>query len=395
MKFTARIFRSTDNTVITRTVTAPSRSAAAMQLVDPSSTLLALRPQHWTLESARTPLSVSWWCRELRMLLSAGMTVVEALETLHAQSKHGENSASDVSAQLLTELRRGRPLSVAMTSCGAFPPMLVASVRAGERTSSLIETIDDYLRFDDQLSLLRKKFVSAAIYPGIVLVVGVLVSLFLLIGVMPKFAALYAGVGESATGATALILRLSAFLDEFQSILMGAAVALPVVVFVAWRLGFMRSALRFIVERVPPVRKLVRELHLARLFHAMAVMLRGGYTIDEAMAHAATFSFGFSSQTLQSARDVLSTGKPISVAFEQAGLTDEVSQRLLAVGERTGRFDHVLQTIAFRHARSFETALERLSRVIEPVLLLLVSMGVGAVVVMMYMPVFDIASSIR
>lgn len=329
------------------------------------------------------------------MLLSAGMTVVEALETLHAQSKHGENSASDVSAQLLTELRRGRPLSVAMTSCGAFPPMLVASVRAGERTSSLIETIDDYLRFDDQLSLLRKKFVSAAIYPGIVLVVGVLVSLFLLIGVMPKFAALYAGVGESATGATALILRLSAFLDEFQSILMGAAVALPVVVFVAWRLGFMRSALRFIVERVPPVRKLVRELHLARLFHAMAVMLRGGYTIDEAMAHAATFSFGFSSQTLQSARDVLSTGKPISVAFEQAGLTDEVSQRLLAVGERTGRFDHVLQTIAFRHARSFETALERLSRVIEPVLLLLVSMGVGAVVVMMYMPVFDIASSIR
>jgi general secretion pathway protein F len=85
----------------------------------------------------------------------------------------------------------------------------------------------------------------------------------------------------------------------------------------------------------------------------------------------------------------------VSTAFADASLTDSVTQRLLAVGERTGNFDRVLQTIAERHSANFTTFVERATRIIEPVLLLLVALVVGGIVVMMYMPVFDIASSIQ
>jgi general secretion pathway protein F len=85
----------------------------------------------------------------------------------------------------------------------------------------------------------------------------------------------------------------------------------------------------------------------------------------------------------------------VSSAFTDAGLTDTVTQRLLAVGERTGNFDRVLQTIAQRHAGNFTTFIERSTRIVEPLLLLTVALVVGGIVVMMYMPVFDIASSIH
>ncbi|HET9645621.1 MAG TPA: type II secretion system F family protein, partial [Burkholderiaceae bacterium] len=85
----------------------------------------------------------------------------------------------------------------------------------------------------------------------------------------------------------------------------------------------------------------------------------------------------------------------VSTAFFDAGLTDTVTRRLLAVGERTGNFERVLQTIAERHASRFTTFIERATRVVEPLLLLVVALVVGGIVVMMYMPVFDVATSLH
>ena len=95
-----------------------------------------------------------------------------------------------------------------------------------------------------------------------------------------------------------------------------------------------------------------------------------------------------------SAHADISRGRPASSAFARAGLTDVVTERLLAVGERTGAFDGVLQTIADRHADRFSTFVERATRIVEPLLLLVVALVVGGIVVMMYMPVFDMANSI-
>jgi len=91
----------------------------------------------------------------------------------------------------------------------------------------------------------------------------------------------------------------------------------------------------------------------------------------------------------------LTRGVRVSAALSESGLTDTVTQRLLAVGERSGNFERVLQTIAERHAGAFAAFMDRATRIVEPLMLLLVSLLVGSIVVLMYLPIFDIASSIR
>jgi general secretion pathway protein F len=97
---------------------------------------------------------------------------------------------------------------------------------------------------------------------------------------------------------------------------------------------------------------------------------------------------------LDTARSHIARGKAASQAFSAAGLTDPITERLLMVGERTGAFDAVLQTIAERHAQAFGTFVERATRLLEPLLLLAVAVVVGGIVVMMYMPIFDIAGGL-
>jgi general secretion pathway protein F len=125
-------------------------------------------------------------------------------------------------------------------------------------------------------------------------------------------------------------------------------------------------------------------------------MFRGGYTLDEALQVCVGLGIGARMEAgISRARTDMGRGRAVSAAFAQAGLTEAVSERLLAVGERTGGFDAVLQTIADRHAEAFATFVERAMRIVEPLLLLIVALAVGGIVVMMYMPIFDMASGIR
>lgn len=144
-----------------------------------------------------------------------------------------------------------------------------------------------------------------------------------------------------------------------------------------------------------PLLAQVDHFRLAKLYQSLALMVRGGYTVDEALSVGEALELGPRLKaSLARARADIARGRSASSAFAQAGLTEVVTERLLAVGERTGAFEGVLQTIAERHAQRFATFVERATRIVEPLLLLLVAMVVGGIVVMMYMPIFDMANSI-
>jgi len=140
MQFKVRYYDPGQAAVLERLAQAESLQAVQAQLAGEGLVFVGAEAQPGG--PARTPLlgggagafNVAWWCRELRTLLQAGMTVVEALETLQAQSSQG--ARGDIQAELLRALREGRPLSKAMHESQAFPPVLVASVKASERTST-------------------------------------------------------------------------------------------------------------------------------------------------------------------------------------------------------------------------------------------------------------------
>lgn len=341
---------------------------------------------------------VAWWCRELQTLLVAGMTVVEALETMHAQTgqDRGQDSRQAVNEALLKALREGWPLSRAMDAAGAFPKVLVASVTASERTSTLPEALRDFLQYDEMLQRLRRQVVSAAIYPALVIGLGLLISGFLLVFVMPRFSRIYVDYPGALSTPTRLLLGFSGLIREHALLLAAALAVLLLAVAWAWRASHVKTLALQMLEGLGPLQRQLKDFRLAKLYQSLALMFRGGYTLDEALRVCEGLSLGPQvTQGVVAARAELARGRAVATALADAALTDPVSQRLLAVGERMGGFAAVLQTIADRHATAFGTFVERATRIVEPVLLLLVALLVGGIVVMMYLPIFDIASGIR
>lgn len=337
---------------------------------------------------------VAWWCQELKTLLSAGMTVVEALESLLAQG--GSGRRAEVQATLLRSLREGQALSKAMHGSGAFPEVLVASVTASERTSTLVSALDDYLRYEEVIRQLRRKAVSAAIYPAVVIGLGVVISLFLLLYVVPRFSRMYVDFRGEVSGITQGLIWFSRLLVNRSTEMFLGALLVSLLLMWTWLQGIPQKMTRRWLAGVGPLQRQLDHFRLAKLYQSLALMFRGGYTLDEALEVALGLDLGLRiEQGLRSARDGLARGRAVAAAFQAAGLTDAVTERLLSVGERSGSFDKVLQVIADRHAQSFGLFVERATRLLEPLLLLVVALVVGGIILMMYMPIFDIANGIR
>jgi general secretion pathway protein F len=394
--FSIRYFDPTRATVVEEVASADSEAALRARWAAAGHVLLEVRaaPSTGKQWSRGESFSVAWWCRELRTLLLAGMTVVEALETLHAQSLGDERAP--VHAALLRSLREGQSLSRAMQGAGVFPQVLVASVTASERTSTLTTALEDFLRYDEMLGRLKRMAISAAIYPAVVVSLGALISLFLLLYVIPRFSNMYVGFRGAVSVPTQILMLMSAALRDHLPIVLAVLAAVGLLGLWGWRSGRVARGTGALIERVAPLQRQWEHFRRAKLYQSLALMFKGGYTLDEALAVCEGLGLGTrTGHGIARARRELARGRSVAAAFAQAGLTDTVSERLLAVGERTGGFDAVLQTIADRHAQTFATFVERATRIVEPVLLLVVALVVGGIVVMMYMPIFDIANGIR
>lgn len=402
-----RYFNPDTQSIAEGRVDAPDEARARSMLEGEGKHLLSARPASGTLfrSAGRTPAvgatraEVAVFCSELRSLVGAGLSVVEALQALDEARDEGAAAVGGpvpIYARLLERLRAGRSLSAAMQDVGGFPALLVASVQSSERTSHLPQALDAYLRFDRMVSALAQRVTSAALYPGIVMGLGLMIALFLLWVVMPRFAVLYGQMGQQAGVATRLLLGASRWLHAAPwvvPLLAGAAIA---VVAALLKTGGWRALGLASVEAVPLLRRHQRQFELARFYEALALLVEGGYGMQEALGLCQQATLSTSMRDgIAAARCAIERGRSVSGGFAEASLTDAVTVRLLRAGEQGGDFAAVLHAISARHAAAFEVFVERATRLVEPILLLLVAMLVGSMVVTLYMPIFDIASTVR
>lgn len=375
---------------------ASTAEALRLHLHNAGSVVLTVRAREGVLRpraGGASAFDVAWWCRELQALLVAGMTVVEAIETLAGGAD--DRARRQVHATLLRSLHDGWSLSRAMRGAGVFPSVLVAGVAAGERTGDLAEALTDYLRYDEMLSRLRRQAAGAAVYPALVVSLGAAISLFLLLYVVPRFARMYSERQDAMSGMTASVLWLSETVRSHGPMLLAIAAAATFALLWCWTSGRLGRAAAMVADAVGPLRRQLDHFRLAKLYQSLSLMVRGGYPLLEALQVCESLALGPRFDGLvRSARRDIERGGAASAAFAVAGLADSVVERLLRVGERAGSFDVVLRTIADRHALAFSIFVERATRLVEPVLMLLVALVVGGIVVMMYMPIFDIASGL-
>jgi len=394
MQFLARWIAPHQPAIAEAVLEAADESALRAQLQSQGATVLSIAAApRATTPRASKDFDVAWWCRELATLLRAGMSAVEAIETLQLQTTR---AGGEIQTRLLTALHEGQPLSQAMLAAGGFPQVLVAGVLASERTSRLADALDDFLRYDQQLRSLRKQLVSAAVYPAVVVGVGFLIAMFLLTFVMPRFARMYGTFRGELSPLTHLMLWFSSALTHsLPAVVVGLLAAL---LLLRWGLaqGRARELAGRLLNLFPPTRQAMQDFACAKLFQALMLTLRGGYPLVDALRVCERLGLARGMETaLAGVRQDIERGQPASSALTRAKLVDAVGERLLRVGERSGQFEQVLQTLADRHAEAFATFVQRATRLVEPLLLLMVAVMVGGIVIMMYMPIFDVANGLH
>jgi general secretion pathway protein F len=398
--FNVRCMRLGDAKVSEQTLAAPSEAVLRQTLAGQGLTVLSVKAtktkgSRSIAAGGATRGRYALFCREVSTLIQAGMTVVEAVDTLSARERLAGRQDS-LAAELLQRLQQGTSLSNALEQLPAAPPVLVAAVRAGERTSDLAQALSDYLKFDTLVEQLRRKVVSAAIYPALVTTLGVGISLFLLLVVMPNFARMYTNLRGGASGATGWMIGLSQWVSKHQAVtLIGIAIALLALAWWVWR-GAARRHLLALALRLPWMRLRIEDFQLAMMYQALALMLKGGYPMTEALAVASRSALDARlTVALGEALARIEQGGAVAQSLADAQLCDEVGRRLMAAAERNGDFHLAADVVSRMHGERFELFVERLTRIVEPVLLMAVALMVGSIVVMMYLPVFDMATRLR
>lgn len=332
--------------------------------------------------------------QELLALLDAGLSLVEALEALAEKERHSE--AKKVFDAIVARLYEGQNLSTALQDFPAvFPALFVATVRASEKTGGLSEALGRFVAYQSQLDLVRKKIVSASIYPVLLMVVGSMVVLFLMGYVVPKFSVIYEGNSASLPWLSQLLLQWGVLLQAHgQMVLLTVAGALSGAVYGVTRPS-LRELLLLKLWHIPAVGERMHVYQLARFYRTLAMLLKGGIPVVAALDMVSGLLQPVLHGRLNNASLAIREGQPISRAMEAQQLTTPVALRMLRVGERTGNMGEMMERIAAFYDEEMARWVEWFTKMFEPILMALIGLVIGVIVILMYMPVFDLAGSIQ
>ena len=396
MRFQLKVLRELGD-IVSLVLDAADEADANRQARASGYNVLSLkRTTSWNLDafSRRHRFPLALFNQELLALLGAGLTLVEAIEALSEKETHGATRV--VLDRLSERLHQGRAVSQALQEQPhAFPPLYISTVRATERTGDLADALKRYATYELQLELVRKKVISASIYPVLLIIAGTLVLLFLLGYVVPKFSLVYENLHGNLPLMSQLLLKVGKFVGTSgpAAILIGlGAIAL------VGRLVFTQGARRWLgakLWRIPAIGSRMRLYQLARFYRTLSMLLRGGTAAVPALDMASGLLAPALRPSAAQAREAIREGRTISEAMSSYGLTTPVVLRMLRVGERSGRMDEMMDRIASFLDEEIARWVEWFTRLFEPLLMAFIGVVIGIIVVLMYLPVFDLAGSIQ
>jgi general secretion pathway protein F len=395
MHFEVKAMRA--DAVIALVLEAADEGDAKAQAAAQGYTVLAVKAQQswqaWTgRRRARFPLIL--FSQELLALMQAGLTVVDAVETL--AEKETRPDARKTLRQIIKDLYEGRTLSYALQRFPEdFPQLYVSTVRASERTGDLGEAMTRYIAYQSQVDFVRKKVVSASIYPLVLIGAGGLVTIFLMAYVVPRFSKIYEDIGTNLPFMSRLLLQWGKLLQAHSLLVLAAfAGIVGAVVYVASQPAARAWVMRRLWQ-IPAAGERMRIYQLARFYRTLGMLLAGGIAVVQAIKMVAELLPPALREDLAGAAGKISEGRSISFAMESHHLATPVALRMLRVGERTGQMGEMMERIAAFHDEEMARWVEWFTRLFEPLLMAVIGVVIGLIVVLMYLPIFELAGSLQ
>jgi general secretion pathway protein F len=351
----------------------------------------------------RNRFDLSLFVYELLALLRAGLALTEALETLDERRR--QNSAGTsveekgyyVLPELIPLMQEGKSFSVALAAHpDCFSGLFVAMVSASEQTGGMTQALERYLQYDGQVSLVRQKLIAASLYPAMLLITGTVVAFFLIWFLAPRFGHVYEGMTHTELP---LLSRWLISFGLFASDHTTASLACLTVTLAAAAALPMRPAVQqqcvAMLARIEWIGGILKLMQLTRFYRSLGMLLQGGVALLPSLEMTRellplTLQAGLTRSMLSIAQ-----GKKMSQSLQHENLMTSVALRLLRAGERNGQIAGMLEQAALFHEREIMQWVERFARLVEPVLMLVMGLGIGLIVVLLYLPIFDLAGSLQ
>ena len=360
--------------------------------------------QHMSLARMfrRTRFDLSLFVYELLALLRAGLALTEALETLDERRRQNQPGAAEekghyVLSELIRLMQQGKSFSVSLAAHpDCFSALFVAMVAASEQTGGMTQALERYLQYDGQVSLVRQKIIAASLYPVMLLITGMVVAFFLLWFLAPRFGHVYEGMTHAELPLLSQwLISFGLFVsDHTFASLACLTTALAATVMLSMRPAVQQQCL-VLLGRIAWIGAMLKLMQLARFYRSLGMLLQGGVALLPSLAMTRELlplplQAGLTRSMLSIAQ-----GEKMSQSLQQESLMTSVALRLLRAGERNGQIAGMLEQAAMFHEREITQWVDRFARLIEPVLMLIMGLGIGSIVVLLYLPIFDLAGSLQ
>ncbi|AFI84375.1 type II secretion protein F [Methylophaga nitratireducenticrescens] len=331
-----------------------------------------------------------FYFRQMAFMLKAGLPVAQALELAAGQiSSSRLNLAVRV---MLKDIEGGQSLSSAMKKHrDVFTNMMINLIVAGENTGELEVIMERLASHLEKRAALKKQMMTAMIYPVIVVLVAIGVAIFMVVSIIPKFATFLQGQGKALPASTQALIDISASIRENGLQLIIAAIAGLIALWLFYRTQQGRLILDRLLLHIPVLGKLMINGSMAQLNWAMSILLSSGVSIFDALKITADLMPNrvYADKLKQGASRVFA-GHDLSSSIRHPMLPALVTQ-MIAVGERTGTLDHILQELGSYYEKVLETGIKRLTALIEPAMILVIGGMVGFVYYAFFQALFALA----
>lgn len=395
MRYRIRALR-TGGELAVLTVDAPTEAQARREAAGRGLSVLSIGRERSAMPVAlrkRSTFNLLLFTQEYVSLLDAGLGATEALEALAGKER---GSSGELLRSVMNQVSAGRSLSYAFEQAGPdFPSLFVATIRASEKTGDMKEALTRYADYFGQVEKLRSKVVSALVYPVMLALTGLAVTAFLLLYVVPRFSAIYEDIGGELPFLSKMLMNWGQFLSGNAMELGIGLVVAAVVAFHAGSRPQVRERLMHAAWSAPRIGEALKLYHLARFYRTMGMLLRSGMPLVAGLGMARGLLAPAMRPSLDAASQRIAEGISASVALAECGLVTPVGLSMLRVGERTGELGAMMDRIAAFHDESLSRWVDMATRVFEPLLMGFIGIVIGLLVVLLYLPVFELANSLQ
>nr|WP_164081948.1 type II secretion system F family protein [Stenotrophomonas pavanii] len=351
------------------------------------------KPLFGAAGSAVKPKDIAFFSRQMATMMKSGVPIVGALEII--ASGHKNPRMKKMVDTIRADIEGGSSLYEAVSRHPVqFDDLYRNLVRAGEGAGVLETVLDTIATYKENIESLKGKIKKALFYPVMVMAVAMVVSGILLVWVVPQFEDVFKGFGAELPAFTQMIVNLSRFMVSWWWLMLLALVGTIVGFTAAYkRSPKMRHTLDKLVLKVPVIGQIMHNSAIARFARTTAVTFKAGVPLVEALGivAGATGNKLYEESVLRM-RDDVSVGYPVNMAMKQTALFPHMVIQMTGIGEEAGALDAMLFKVAEYYEQEVSNAVDALSSLLEPMIMVFIGTIVGGIVVGMYLPIFKLGA---